>query len=98
MNTNASFSMAPSHPSMLETFLGLALVTLLSAGAWSLFSSLPAYGGQSTPPPTVQFAVPAPAPMCFNLTREQVQAQGAEPGCPTDPMSYRPATLHQVNI
>lgn len=97
MNTQTSFSLAPSHPSMLEAFLGLALVTLLSVGAWSLFSSLPAYGGQPTPQPTVQFAVPAPAPMCFNLTREQVQAQGAEPGCPADLMAYRPATLHQVN-
>ena len=96
MNTQASFSLAPSHPSMLETFLGLALVTLLSAGAWSMFSALPAYGGQPTPPPVTQPLVAQPAPICFNHTREEAVDQSAAfeadvaRGCPSDPMAYNP--------
>lgn len=99
MNTSTTHyaATAPAGHSMLETFLGLCLITLLSAGAWSLFASMPAYGGQPTPPPvTTIIAAPAPAPLCWNRTREQVQAQGAEAGCPTDPMAYRPGTLRQA--
>ncbi|BFI94978.1 MAG: hypothetical protein RSP_04880 [Rhodanobacter sp.] len=85
---------SPAGNNLLETFLGLCLITLLGAGAWSLFASMPAYGGQPTPPAaTAHFSVPALAPLCFDRTREQVLAQGVEAGCPTDPMAYRPVTL-----
>jgi hypothetical protein len=90
---------APAGNNLMETFLGLCLITLLSAGAWSLFASMPAYGGQPTPPPgttIIAAPAPAPAPLCWNRTREQVEAEGAEAGCPTDPMAYRPATLRQA--
>lgn len=94
MNT---ITAAPSHPSMLETLLCIGLVALLSLGVWSIFTSLPAYGGIPTPPPITQTLVAQPAPVCFDRTREQVIAQGAEAGCPTDPAAYHAATLHQVN-
>ena len=95
--TTTSINTAPSHPSMLETFLCLGLVALLSVGGWSMFASMPAYGGQPTPFPITQSLVAQPAPVCFDRTREQVIAQGAEEGCPTDPSAYHAATLHQVN-
>ena len=33
------------------------------------------------------------APLCFDRTREQVEAEGAEVGCPTDPSVYLPGRL-----
>lgn len=96
MNTNVSFSAAPSPPSLLETFLCLALVTFMGVGVWSLFSSLPPYGGQPTPPPVTQPLVAQNVPMCFNHTREEAMAQSADfmsdvaRGCPSDPMAYNP--------
>lgn len=75
------------------TFLVAALTTLV----WTLFSSLPAYGTQVTPPIASQILVSPPPPVCFDHTREQVQAEGAPQGCPTDPMAYHRATLRQIN-
>lgn len=93
---------APAGASLMETFLGLCLVTLLGGGAWSLFASMPAYGGQPTPPPVAQVVVALPAPVCFNHTRQEAQAQtpafqaDVARGCPSNPMAYNPATLRQV--
>lgn len=93
---------APAGASLMETFLGLCLITLLSAGAWGLFDSMPAYGGQPTPPPATAPLAALPAPVCFNHTREEAQAQtpafqaDVARGCPSDPMAYNPGTLHQV--
>lgn len=95
--TTPIYDTAPGGHSLFEAFLVIVLLGMLSAGAWSLFGQLPAYGGQPTPPPeNTQVLVAQPAPLCFDRTREQVIAQGAEAGCPTDPMAYKPATLHQV--
>ncbi len=92
--TNTAYDTAPGGHSLFEAFLVIVLLGMLSAGAWSLFGQMPAYGGQPTPPPeNTQVLVAQPAPLCFDRTREQVQAQGAEAGCPTDPMAYHPATL-----
>jgi len=33
------------------------------------------------------------APLCWDRTREQVEAEGAEVGCPTDPSVYLPGRL-----
>jgi hypothetical protein len=93
---------APSHPSMLEAFLGIALVTILSLGAWSLFTSMPAYGATPTPSASVTQTLPTPPPACFNHVREQVLAQDPQTmvdiarGCPPDPMAYAAGTLRQV--
>lgn len=94
---------ASPHPSMLETLLTLGLLALLSVGAWNLFASMPAYGATpSAHAPVVAAAVATPPPACFNHTREQILAQDAQAmadiarGCPSDPMAYSSATLHQV--
>jgi hypothetical protein len=87
---------------MLETFLCLGLVALLSVGGWSMFSSLPAYGGTPMPPPVTQPLVAQPAPICFNHIREEAAAQTAAfeadvaRGCPSDPMAYKPGSSRQV--
>lgn len=100
-STRPTFS-APGGLNLFETFLGIMLVCLLSAGAWSLFSSMPAYGGQPTPPPVTQTKVAVPPPLCFNHTREDVINRDVltmtdiAAGCPSDPTFYRPATIRQV--
>ena len=95
--TSTAYDTAPGGHSLFETFLVIVLLAMLSAGAWYVFGQMPAYGGQPNPPPvTAPVLMAQPAPLCFDRTREQVQAQGAEAGCPTDPMAYRPATLRQV--
>ncbi|WP_233842246.1 hypothetical protein [Dyella sp. 2HG41-7] len=92
--TTPIYDTAPGGHSLFETFLVIVLLAMLSAGAWYVFGQMPAYGGQPTPPPVNTLVMaPAPAPLCFDRTREQVIAQGAEAGCPTDPMAYHPATL-----
>lgn len=92
---------APAGHSLFETFLVVCLLTIMGAGAWSLFASMPAYGGpQPTPPPvfTQQVAV---QPVCFNHTRQDVLAQDPQTmadiaaGCPSDPMAYNPGTVRQ---
>lgn len=87
---------APAGASLMETFLGICLITLLGAGAWSLFARMPAYGGQPSPPPVAQTAIALPPPVCFNHTREEAVARSVAfeadvaRGCPVDPMAYNP--------
>jgi len=86
----------PAGTSLFEIFLCICLITLMIGGTWALFASMPAYGGQQPTSPAVTFQVAALAPVCFDHTREQVQAQGAPQGCPTDPMAYHPATFRNA--
>ena len=81
--------------SLQEIVICMFLVAALTALVWTLFSALPAYGAQPTQPPVVQVQPTSLAPICWDHTREQVQAEGAPQGCPADPMAYRAATLHQ---
>lgn len=98
--TPAFFDAAPAGRSLFETFLVIVLLTLLTSGAWSLFTSLPAYGGQSAQAPAPTYTVHQAGPNCFAHVREEATARTASfltdvaRGCPEDPAAYNPATLH----
>lgn len=107
MNTAASSSYisanraaAPASgfaTSLHEVVLCVLLISAFTALVWHLFAALPAYGAQPAPQQVAQVKAATLAPLCFDHTREQVEAEGVPQGCPADPMAYRPATIRLSN-
>jgi hypothetical protein len=73
----------------------VALLTL-SVGAFGLAYLAAMGSAPDLQQPAVTAPVAAPAPLCFDHSREWVAANGAQQGCPTDPMAYSPAAAFRV--
>lgn len=80
--------------SMIPSILG-ALIAFSVAAYGLAFLAAMGSGPQITQP-AVSAPVAAPAPLCFDHSREWVASHGALQGCPTDPMAYSPAAAFRV--
>lgn len=81
--------------SMIPTIL-MALVTFFVA-AYGLALLATIGSGPQIPQPAVTARVVAPAPLCFDHSREWIAANGAPQGCPTDAAAYSPASTFRVH-
>jgi hypothetical protein len=88
----ARIVLAPApHTSLFEVFLCVIVTACMGLGMWNLFASMPAYGGEQDLAPAQAYVAPHLAPLCFDKSREQIEAGGGvvEAGCPTDLSIYR---------
>ena len=81
--------------SMIPTIL-MALVTFFVAAYGLAFLASMGDAPQITQPAVIA-PIAAPAPLCFDHSREWIAAHGAPQGCPTDPMAYSPASSFRVH-
>lgn len=92
MSTAARIVLTPApSTSLFEVILCIAVATAMAIGVWNLFASMPAYGGDQGVAPAQAYVLPHLAPLCFDKSREQIEASGGqvEAGCPTDLSIYR---------
>jgi hypothetical protein len=83
----------------IQSAIPSILVALLafSVGAFGLAHLAAIGSAPNLQQPAVTAPVAAPAPLCFDHSREWVASHGAQEGCPTDPMAYSPAAAFRVH-